>query len=114
MLVAMEDARILARLLPIRSAPISRSRRLMRRWTNPARSSPLCSSVCIRARDAAVSAVSDPEKNAERMTQSRMMPHITQSSKAIRLILLFRFQTFFQKFQHGGRWHVLGNKGLAD
>ncbi|MGZ2421514.1 hypothetical protein ACVIRM_000476 [Rhizobium laguerreae] len=44
-LVAIEEDRILARLLPMSSAPISRSRRSINCRTKPARSSPLTSSV---------------------------------------------------------------------
>ena len=71
-LVASAEARMLTRLLPISSAPISRSRRSMSVLTVPARRSPLISSECMRARDAAVSAVSEPEKNPDKPMRTRM------------------------------------------
>ena len=67
--MASAEARMLTRLLPSRRAPISRSRSWIRRLTMPARRSPDFSSASMRAREAAVSAVSEPEKKADRTTR---------------------------------------------
>ena len=61
---------MLMKVLPRSSAPISRSRFSTSRLTQPAAREPSFSSWCMRPRDTAVSAVSEPEKKAE--TTSRM------------------------------------------
>src|SRR3546814_767636 len=71
-LVASAEARMLTRLLPNSSAPIRCSRSCQRRFTSAARRLPSCARVCMRGREAAVIAVSDPEKKAENTSSARM------------------------------------------
>ena len=62
-------------VLPSSIAPISRSRSAQQAVDAAARGSPCFSSACMRAREAAVSAVSEPEKSAEsRMQTTRIAP----------------------------------------
>ena len=56
---------MLTALLPSRMAPISRSRSFVSRSTARARLSPAPARWCMRGREAAVSAVSDPEKKPD-------------------------------------------------
>ena len=64
-LVAMEEARMLTKVLPRRTAPMNRSRFASRALTFAAAREPSRSSWNIRPRETAVSAVSDAEKKAE-------------------------------------------------
>ena len=68
---------MLTRLLPSRMVPISRSVLRRRRLTSAARLSPFCSSWCIIGREAAVNAVSEPEKNADIVISKTMMARVT-------------------------------------
>ena len=63
---------MLTTLLPVRMAPINRSRVSNRRLTRAARRFPVFSIRSIRAREKAVSAVSLPEKKKESPRQSTM------------------------------------------
>jgi hypothetical protein len=57
-------------LLPSRTPPISRSLRAISRLTRLALRLPRRSSWCMRAREAAVSAVSEPENSADSTSSS--------------------------------------------
>ena len=70
--VANAEAMILTRLLPSKMAPISRSFFSYRRLIMRARRSPFRSSWCMSGREAAVNAVSEPEKKAERISRTAM------------------------------------------
>ncbi len=72
--MAIADAEMLTRLLPMSSVPISRSRLSSSALTVRARSSPCFSSECMRPREDAVSAVSEPEKKADITMSTRRMP----------------------------------------
>src|SRR5665213_1216473 len=74
---------MLATLLPRSSAPISRSRSWIRRPTMPARRSPAFSSCSMRALEAAVTAVSEPEKKPEMAISTMIAPAVTQISSAL-------------------------------
>src|SRR5690554_551632 len=71
------------RLLPRRMAPINRSLRSHRVCTASARLSPWFNRRCIRGRDAAVSAVSEPEKKPERIIKTRMAMVVRMSALSI-------------------------------
>ncbi len=71
--VAIAEAVMLAMLLPTSSAPISRSRFLVRASTSEARQLPRRSSSVSLARDVAVRAVSAPEKNADAIKSASTM-----------------------------------------
>ncbi len=73
MLVVKADEPILTSVLPSRHAPIMRLRRDSSQLTRTARRSPCFSSACMRAREAAVSAVSEAAKKADSPRQRRMM-----------------------------------------
>ena len=77
--VARAEDRMFTRLFPISSAPISRSRRSISVSTSAARVSPACAAALSRARETAVSAVSEPEKKAD-------MPMSTATARAVRTI----------------------------
>src|ERR1700685_1595353 len=64
-LVAKDEAAILTTWPPSSIAPIRRPRARIRRLTRLALGLPSISRACMRAREAAVSAVSAPEKNAD-------------------------------------------------
>ena len=68
---------MLTRLLPSRIAPMSRSRSSVRSSTIFARLFPSSARRCMRARDAAVSAVSEPEKKPEKSSSNTMAPRMT-------------------------------------
>jgi len=71
---------ILTRLLPSRMPPISRSFRPSSASTTAARRSPCFASECIRGREAAVRAVSEPEKNADNTSKTKMIPAVISNS----------------------------------
>jgi len=73
-LVAIDVARMLTRLLPSRIAPINLSRSRISRFTRRALRSPSLSSLCMRAFDVAVSAVSEPEKKADINSRKNTAP----------------------------------------
>ena len=74
---------MLTTLLPVRIAPIIRSRVSSRRLTSAARRFPVFSMRSMRARENAVSAVSLPEKKNESQRQSTMTMSDSQSSMLI-------------------------------
>ncbi len=106
---------MLSRLLPMRSAPISLSRFSINRLTTPARSSPLVSCVCMRAREAAVSAVSEPEKKAEAAISNRIETSVGQIvCEKVRTESSITPIAFLEEgfdFRHR---HIIGDEGLAD
>ena len=69
----MADEPMVTNWPPSSIALISRPRMPMRRVTSFARLSPAISSACMRAREAAVSAVSAPAKKAATTTLTTMM-----------------------------------------
>ena len=71
-LVAIADDPIVTNCPPSSMVLIRRPRMPMSRVTSAARGSPDISSACIRARDAAVSAVSAPAKNAAKAMLTMM------------------------------------------
>jgi hypothetical protein len=71
-LVAIADEPMVTSCPPRSIALMRRPRAPMRRVTNFARLSPAVSSACMRAREAAVRAVSAPAKNAAAVTLRRM------------------------------------------
>src|ERR1700753_755105 len=88
--VASTEAPILAMLLPSSSAPIIRSRIANRLETTPASRLPCFDSRSMLARDAAVSAVSLAEKNAETRRQAMTMENVIQSMRCRSLHLSLR------------------------
>ena len=70
--VANAEAVMFTTLLPSRIAPISRPFLWCRRLTIRARRLPLLSIWCMRGREAAVNAVSEPEKNADKIRRTPM------------------------------------------
>jgi hypothetical protein len=68
--VTSEDEAMFTKVLPSRTAPTIRSRFRNNQFTWRARFSPSFSSWNMRAREAAVRAVSDPEKKAENSINS--------------------------------------------
>src|SRR5882724_8286441 len=78
MLVASAEAPILAMLLPSSSAPINRSRIVIRLETTPASRLPCLDSRSMLAREAPVSAVSLAAKNAETRRQPTTMEKVIQ------------------------------------
>ncbi len=78
-LVAIADEPMVTNWPPSSMALISRPRMPMRRFTSFARLSPAISSACMRAREAAVSAVSAPAKNAA----ATMLTTMTTTSRLI-------------------------------
>jgi hypothetical protein len=81
--VASDDARILTRLLPSRMPPISRSGCSFSFSTRPAFWLPRRWSSCSRARDDVVSAVSEPEKKADRMIRPNAAPSMMLRARVI-------------------------------
>jgi hypothetical protein len=81
--VVSDEAAMLATLLPVRIAPINRSRVSNRRLTSAARQFPVFSIRSMRAREKAVSAVSLPEKKKESPRQKRITKMESQSSMVI-------------------------------
>ena len=79
----MADEPIVTNWPPSNMALMSRPRMPMRRVTSFARLSPAISSACMRARDAAVSAVSAPAKNAA----ATMLATMTAMSTLIGIVL---------------------------
>tara|TARA_B110000881_G_C18183022_1_gene321039 strand:+ start:31 stop:306 length:276 start_codon:yes stop_codon:yes gene_type:complete len=69
-LVASAEAKILTKLLPIKIAPMSIPSRFWSLFTVFARLFPLDSSWCISGREATVSAVSEPEKKADKINNT--------------------------------------------
>src|ERR1700723_2859825 len=92
--VASAEAPILAMLLPSSSAPIIRSRIANRLETTPASRLPCFDSRSMLARDAAVSAVSLAEKNAETKRQAMTMENVNQSMRYRSLHLSLRHDLF--------------------
>src|SRR6202020_2949131 len=92
--VASAEAPILAMLLPSSSAPIIRSRIANRLETTPASRLPCFDSRSMLARDAAVSAVSLAEKNAETKRQAMTMENVNQSMRYQSLNLSLRHDLF--------------------
>src|SRR3978361_1961305 len=88
--VASAEAPILAMLLPSSSAPIIRSRIANRLETTPASLLPCFDSRSMLARDAAGSAVSLAEKNAETSRQAMTIENVTQSMRIRSLHLSLR------------------------
>ncbi len=82
-LVAIAEEPMVTNCPPSSMALISRPRMPMRRFTSFARLSPAISSACIRAREAAVSAVSAPAKNAA----ATMLTTMTKTSRLIGMSL---------------------------
>ena len=75
-LVASAEARMLTRLLPSRMEPMKRSWCACRRLTTCARRLPWRARWCITGREAAVNAVSEPEKKADRISRTPMAPRV--------------------------------------
>ena len=71
-LVAIADDPMVTNWPPSSMALISRPRMPISRVTSAARGSPAISSACMRAREAAVSAVSAPAKNAAKAILTTM------------------------------------------
>src|SRR5271156_4870462 len=102
--VASAEAPILAILLPSSSAPISRSRIANRLETTPASRLPCFDSRSMLARDAAVSAVSLAEKNAETRRQAMTMENVTQFMRYRSLHLSLQHDHFTKAgFDFSGR-----------
>src|SRR5450631_388086 len=120
MLVVNADAPILTSVLPRSVVPISRSRLASSRLTRAARLSPFFSKPCIRAREAAVSAVSDAAKNADRATQRRMVATASQTSTgetsapAPCMILASHAQFIVKKVKNLLGFDRLGYEAIAD
>src|SRR5258706_11355557 len=70
--VASADERMLTKVLPRSMAPITRSRSAINLTTCLARQDPSVARWCMRALETAVSAVSEPAKNAENTSSARM------------------------------------------
>src|SRR5665213_2708949 len=100
---------MLATLLPRSSAPISRSRSWINRPTMPARRSPAFSSCSMRALEAAVTAVSEPEKNPEMATSTMIASAVSQTSIAV-----ISSDLLLQERGDCRRRHVAGDERLAD
>ncbi len=81
--VASAEAEMLTTLLPSSSAPISRSRMSVSFSTVLARLLPRRSSSLMRAREVAVRAVSEPEKNADINNMPKMAAMEIQISALI-------------------------------
>src|SRR3981189_441784 len=79
--VASEEATMVATLLPIRSAPIIRSRSSSSRLTMAALGSPSRASRAMVARDEAVSAVSLPEKKNDTKRQNATAIRATKAAE---------------------------------
>src|SRR5580692_1936190 len=92
--VASAEAPILAMLLPSSSAPIIRSRIANRLETTRASRLPCFDSRNMLARDAAVSAVSLAEKNAETNRQAITMENANQSMRCRSLHLSLQHDLF--------------------
>ena len=71
--VARDAAKMFTRLLPSRTEPISRSLSSVIRKARSAPADPLSAWTRSLPRDAAVSAVSEPEKNPERTSRNKMI-----------------------------------------
>src|SRR6266481_7491011 len=99
--VANAEAPILAMLLPSRSAPIIRSRMASRLETTPASRLPCLDSRSMLAREAAVSAVSLAEKNAETSSKAMRMDSVNQS-----MTLFLLRQLFLQKIANRRRLDI--------
>ena len=78
-LVASTEAKILTRLLPSKIAPNSLSCWSRRYATHPARREPSCCRRNMRARLVAVSAVSEPDKNADNMSKMTINPPVSHN-----------------------------------
>ena len=78
--VVKEVAKILTKLLPSNTDPINRSLSSVMAKARCAPRDPL--SACVRnfPRDAAVRAVSEPEKNAEKTSRANMAPDVIQNA----------------------------------
>ena len=81
--VAKAEAMTLTALLPIKIAPMSPSRSARKRSTSNARRLPLLANWRMRASEAAVSAVSALEKNAEAIINSNIVAAIHHKSALI-------------------------------
>src|SRR5579871_1948237 len=122
-LVAIAEEPIVTSWPPSSIALMSRARIPMRRVTSFARSSPAVSSACMRARDAAVSAVSAPAKNAA----ATMLTTMTAMSRPIGMALSRhgrradrrrigrgRIELALQELDHARLRNVSGDEALAD
>src|SRR5580704_10912941 len=120
MLVVKADEPILTSVLPSKHAPIIRFRLDRSRLTTAARRSPLFSSACMRARDAAVSAVSEAAKNAEKARQMRMIAiaihkEIDKNSALWPcMVLVSRVQFVFEERAHLAGVDRLRHETVAD
>src|SRR3984893_11485401 len=120
MLVVNADAPILTSVLPRSVVPISRSRLASNRLTRAARRSPFFSKPCMRAREAAVSAVSEAAKNADRATNKRMVATASQTSEggiaapAPCMILTSHTQFILEEGEDLAGFDIFGDKAIAD
>ena len=89
-LVASADAKMFTRLLPSSNAPIMRSFFSRILLTRLARLSPSCSNACKRTRDAAVRAVSEPEKNPDKTNRMKIAAIAMISVSSMLLIMHVR------------------------
>ena len=78
---ASAEASTSTSVLPSRTAPIIFSGEDRTRLTRRARGLPSCSRACMRAREAAVSAVSLPLKNADSATRTRIAASVTPMAR---------------------------------
>ena len=99
--VASEADRILATLLPSRIAPIIRSLSSVTLSASFARCEPLSAALRNFDRDAAVSAVSDAEKNAEHNSRITIIPAVIQNEASSIGEGMAAFQTDIQGLAGG-------------
>ena len=80
--VIKEVARILTKLLPKRTEPIKRSLSLVTFKALAAPSEPLSACACSLLREAAVKAVSEPEKKLDRISRTKIAPKVIQKPES--------------------------------
>src|SRR3984893_9964365 len=120
MLVVSADPPILTSVLPRSTVPISLSRLASRRLIRAARRSPFFSKACMRAREAAVSAVSEAEKNADSATHKKMVAIASQTSTgktsalAPFMTLMSSIQFILKKAADLRDFDRLGYEAIAD
>src|SRR3984893_16149307 len=120
MLVVTADEPTLTSVWPSSVVPISRARLASSRLTRAARRSPFFSKACMRAREAAVSAVSEAEKNADSATHKRMVAIASQTSTgktpapAPFMTLLSCIQFILKKAADLRGFDRLGYEAIAD
>src|ERR1700719_2958320 len=120
MLVAIADAPILTSVLPRSVVPISRAQLARSRLTRAARRSPFFSKACMRAREAAVRAVSEAAKNTDSATHNRMFAIASQTSTcrtpapAPLMTLMSYIQFILKEAENLAGFDIFGYEGIAD